>query len=126
MIRLSRDPTADEIAFVEALIANDEEAARLRGQVSRLRVVAGYGNDDPTIIFTFSKTPTPRRTVEGVATDNRDQQPVEVLLHIVGGVIDELEFFRYDGIKVDGLPKPSSLMVRTASDVPPRPGSSGG
>ena len=128
MIRLSRDVTDDEIRFVETLIADDEDAADLRAQVPHLRVAAEFGNDDPTIIFVFVKNWTSRRTIDGVAKDNGDQQPVEVSLLVVDGLIEELEFFRYDGVDVHGLPNPNTLVVGTASDGadPPSPDSGGG
>ena len=110
--RVNRGLTVDECAIVRKLVTasgrND-----LANQLPSLLVVGEYPPDDPTIILQAAgqapSKPVPRVTIEGVVSDRLDAGEVGVILHVVNQLIDELEFFRYDGKPVNGLPDPGQV-----------------
>jgi hypothetical protein len=41
--------------------------------------------------------------------DRIDGEEVQIIVHVIGGAVDELEFFRYDSLPVNGLPDPATV-----------------
>lgn len=94
---------AHERAVVEQLLRQPFDGRdQLRMQLSAARVIAERGRDSRTLRFErtggeMPRAPTALRVpVEGQAVDD-DGVPIAVLLHVVDGLIEELEIFRVDG-----------------------------
>jgi hypothetical protein len=89
----------------------------LRAQIANARVKAideYYGsiefqvNDGP-------KAPVLQRVPVDAFSKDADGMLIEVLLHVVDGVVDELEVIKYDGTPIQRHPEASDLTVRTYS-----------
>ena len=105
---VSRPLAKAEREILEILIdASDRDG--LREQLDSAVVVGQYPAEDPTIVLGGAAGATPRETIDGVAVDRVDGEEVQIIIHIVEGSIDELEFFRYDGQPVHGLPDPATV-----------------
>jgi hypothetical protein len=102
-----------EREILEILIETSDRRDRLREQLDSAVVVAQYPAEDPTIVLSgASRTAAesrPRETIDGVAVDRIDGGEVQIIVHVVEGSIDELEFFRYDSEPVHGLPDPATV-----------------
>lgn len=106
---------SDELAVLERLLSTrfggrDE----LRRQLGALRVSATC-KTCPTVELTtvgdLERAKTHRRIpVEGRARDV-DGVPIQILLHVVDGVIASIEVFREDGERISEMPSPNSLDV---------------
>ena len=109
-----RRPLAEaEREILETLIDTSDRRDPLREQLDSVVVVGQYPPEDPTIVLSVeSRTATesrPRETIDGVAVDRIDGAEVQIIVHVVDGSIDELEFYRYDGEPVHGLPDPATV-----------------
>jgi hypothetical protein len=98
-----RDLRADERGVIEQLlehhfVGRDE----IRSQLATARVIAEGSGDSRTLRFAPPDTGAPRANtmlrvpVEAQANDE-DGVPIVVLLHVVDGVVEELEVYRVDG-----------------------------
>jgi hypothetical protein len=105
--------TEDERAIVAALLdAAGFDKARFQDLGGRI-VHGQYRANDPSIIFTSPPDTAmqPRLTLDGTLRDRQDDGEVQVSLHVVGRrILDELEFFRFDGKPVYGTPSPDTFV----------------
>ena len=112
---VERDLTDEERTFLNLLLAHDFKGnPQLREQLRVARVNGSGKENDPTIglLVDTGKAPAaPVRheiPVEAVTTD-RDGAVIHVLLHVVDGFIDELEFYRDDERPIMERPHASDL-----------------
>lgn len=102
-----RELSADERAVLEQLILEPSFNGRdeIQRQLSAARVVAEGQGDHRTLLFDTANPDLPRVPtavripVEGEFVDD-DGVPIAVLLHVVGGVVEELEIYRVDGQEI--------------------------
>jgi hypothetical protein len=103
----------DERVILEMLVAANDCRDQLRQQLDSVVVTGEYPAEDPTIVLRVQghepNESKPRVTIDGVAVDRVDSGEIQIILHVVGGAIDGLEFFRYDGEPVHGLPDPATV-----------------
>ena len=116
-----RDLHAHERALIEQLLrppfAGRDE---IRYQLATARVRAEDSGDTRTIRFKLALEDVRRACVsvrvpvEAEASDE-DGTPIAVLLHVVDGLLDELEIYRVDGqpIQRDDLGALDSVVVNT-------------
>jgi hypothetical protein len=93
----------DERALVDQLLAEPFTGRdEIASQLAQAQVIAEGDHDTRTLRFAPPVTgaamiPTTLRVpVEGAASDE-DSVPIAVLLHVVNGVVAELEIYRVDG-----------------------------
>jgi uncharacterized protein DUF6984 len=95
----------------------------VREQVSRasVRTIAEYKDNYGSIEFEVKAAPKAevalRVPVEALAFDV-DGVPIEFLLHVVNGVVHELEVVKADGSPIVKHPKASELTVETRDPAP--------
>jgi hypothetical protein len=121
-IDVPRDLHAHERAVIEQLLRSPFDGREvIRTQLEAARVVAEGGGDSRTIRFASPHIDVPRAhlalrvPVEGEAADD-DGVPIAVLLHVVDGLVAELEIYRVDGqpIRRSELGALQSVSVNTA------------
>jgi hypothetical protein len=90
----------------------------LRAQIfkSRVEQIDEYGDEYGSLKFEVEDCPkakvTQRVPVDARANDS-DGVPIEFLLHVVDGVVKELEIYKADGSPIVRLPVASDLQVFT-------------
>jgi hypothetical protein len=118
-----RSPTAWELAVLDRLLelpfpGRDEVRRQVDG--ARVRTVREYGDDYGSIDFLVSnwmKAPVVMRVpVVGTARDV-DGVPIEFLLHIVDGIISELEIVKMDGGAIIEKPDAASVEVTLQEEI---------
>lgn len=88
----------------------------LRVQLGSVKVSEEYGGDDPSVIFSVAQDAAPpapvkrRIPVEAEALDE-DGATIQVLLHVLDGLLWELELYRPDGKSVQRRPDARSLLT---------------
>jgi hypothetical protein len=109
----------DESAIIERLLQDPFPGRdELREQISRSRVrpVDEYRDDYGSIEFEVEGGPkakvTQRVPVDARANDS-DGVPIEFLLHVVDGIVRELEIYKADGSPIVTRPVASDLQVFT-------------
>jgi Domain of unknown function (DUF6984) len=114
---MTRTLKPDESAIIERLLQDPFPGRdELRAQISRSRVkpVEEYGDQYGSLEFEVEGGPkakvTQRVPVDARAND-RDGVPIEFLLHVVDGVVRELEIYKADGSPIMKRPAASDLDV---------------
>jgi hypothetical protein len=109
-----RELTKPELALLEALLAEP-----FQGRTELIRQVPGIRcrriDEDGSLRLAATGPPAvvhDRVPVTGHALDI-DGAPVEVLLHVVDGLLDEIELYRQDTRTVLGLPDPATMSLET-------------
>lgn len=110
-----------EVAILNRLLEVDFPGADgLRRQVPFARAWAHPEPDDVTVVLDVDRAlaapaATERRVpVEASARDS-DGAEILILLHVIDGYLDELEFIRGDGKPMLAAPKAEAISVRVAS-----------
>lgn len=111
--------SADEQVILKVLLARDFPGSdALREQANHVSVIDRPEPNDPTAVLSVDRTATrPAKTeqrvpVEGEAVDE-DGARLGILVHVVDGYLDELEFVRYDGKPLRRLPDANMITVIT-------------
>lgn len=108
-----RPPTATETDLLQRLLSVDFQGAEaLRRQLAST-LVQSIDRDGSLHLRPVDPTPAPvsrRIPVEATYTD-ADGVPVHLLIHVIDGVLDELEVYREDSAAVMTAPATSSLEV---------------
>lgn len=111
-----RAPTKEELALLARLLSEafpGSSELRAQAKSARARTVGPAGA--PQVLFdideTLPRAPSdPRIPIEGEVED-QDGTLVHVLLHVVGGRLNELEIYREDGRPVVRFPTPTTLRI---------------
>ena len=118
----TRPLTAVERATLDRFLREDFPGAPALRRQSQHVVVAGeqWAADDPTVNLAVDRNLAApadvghhRVPVEGRCT--LEGQTIEVLLHVVDGYLDELEYVVYTTEPLKAIPLPDILEVSTAS-----------
>ena len=109
-----RELTKPELALIEALLAEPFQGRT--ELIQQLPGIRGRRVDEDGSLQLSATGPRAvvcdRVPVTGHATD-LDGAPVEVLLHVVDGRLDEVELYRHDTRPVLGLPDPATMSLET-------------
>ena len=108
-----RPLSEDEAALIKRLLT-----AEFAGKTEIERQIASASvreiDEDGSLEFrvrSTTKAPVERRVpVEGEAEDS-DGGGVHVLLHVIDGLVDELEFYKEDGSRVLKKPRPEAMRL---------------
>jgi hypothetical protein len=99
-----------------ALVAEDfPGSAEMREQVHLAKIERVVANGAPALLFKFDQ-PVPkadvrfRIPVEGEGTAEGPRR-IHGLLHVVDGLLDQLEFYRENGDPIDVVPSPDELQI---------------
>jgi uncharacterized protein DUF6984 len=108
-----RPLTSHETAILRTLLNADfPGSAALLGQLPSATVVPL--DQAGSLRFEVGHSATAdvvRRIPVEAETDDADGMTVHLLLHVVGGVIDELEIYREDSKPLQGTIRPGSLRI---------------
>jgi hypothetical protein len=110
----NRPLTAEEVHLLRWLIAHGTaEASRYADQVDRVRVVSECTCGCPTIDLALDDQSTSTQGGSLIISDVVGESPegigVNVILHVRGEALSELEVYSPDGRSPFGLPKPEAL-----------------
>jgi hypothetical protein len=113
-----RPPTGEELALLERLLSRDFPGRdALMRQIPCVRVRWIDADGSPAMLLSFSDGVLPaeveHRTppeAEGIAHDS-DGQTIHFVLHVVDGLLNEIEVFREDGQPVQRLPEVCSISL---------------
>ncbi len=113
-----RKLTAEERQFLDRLLElpfPGRDELRLQANAATAREIAEDGDNYGSLKLRAIATPraavVQRVPVMALANDV-DEVPIEFLLHVVDGVLDELEILKLDGSPIVNRPKPLDLRVR--------------
>jgi hypothetical protein len=118
-VAVARKLAPDEIAIIDRLLevdfpGRDEVAAQIEhSRVSSADYDDNYGSLDFEVRQAPRAPVTSRVPVSG-RTFDVDGVPIEVLLHVVDGIIEELEIVKADGSPIERRPEASRLEVFAA------------
>ena len=115
--RTPRRPTSAERSLLARLLAADFPGAReLRQQAATLRVVKALadGTLDLHVDAGAPRADVPSRVPVEADYDDEDGVPVSLLLHVLDGMLAELEVVKADGSPVARPPALAQLNVTTS------------
>jgi hypothetical protein len=101
------------------LTANFPGVELLRLQVPSLKVrqIDDDGSLELKVEHEIPANVTTRVPVEASYSDTGDVDPfaprVHILLHVIGGLMKELEFYKSDGTEIRRPPEPEELVIET-------------
>lgn len=112
-----RSLTEDEAALIRRLLVADfpgkEEIEKQISDVSVREI-----DEDGSLEFRVrgaTKAPVERRIPVEAEAEDADGGDVHVLLHVVDGLVDELEFYKEDGSRVLKRPRPEDMRLMVLS-----------
>lgn len=118
-----RPLTGSEKALVDRLLREDFDGNReLARQIEHCRVV--QVDSEGSLRFELEGSPSPasvsrRIPVEGEVADS-DGVMVNVLLHVVNGLLVELEIYKEDGSPINRMPRADNIAVMVLPQRPHR------
>jgi hypothetical protein len=114
----SRQPTKSEIQILEKLLAaNFTGSESLKKQLKDLKVQTYHTNDDyGSIKLIPSNENNPAETILQVPVEasafDKDNVPIQILLHISNGLLSGLEILKLDGSNILAFPSIDSFEVK--------------
>ena len=112
-VRDFRPLTDDERALIDALLTSDFDGSNeIRAQLDSAFVRAL--DEDCSLEFKVEGAPkahVKRRIPIEAEVEDEDGRSIHILLHVVDGVVDELEVYREDGSPVRRRPVPEDVSL---------------
>ena len=105
-----------EYEVLQALLERDfPGSAELRRQLNETRIERAEAAGSPALLFHFDHVVTAAPVVQRIPVEghwgDKAGARVHCLLHVVGGVMKELEFFREDGAPIPSLPLAAQMQI---------------
>jgi hypothetical protein len=121
---MSRRLKPNETAILERLLEAPfpgRDAVREQISRSRVKLIDEYHDNYGSLEFEVAggpKAPDDLRVPVNASALDSDGVPIEIFLHIVNGLVDELEIVKADGSPIIRPPEASELTVRLMPWLP--------